>query len=219
MPQETHEWQRKRDKQTYLKMLEGKDGIEHDAADAYYDPKQFRGSREVKRGGRLSKTAVVFLVVGTLLLVGSADYALKGKVYHYITNLHNDKALTADPIKQKASAQATDDAKSEKSLKSQLGGCAVGEYANVQDVKIFRDYVDEFFKSVEEARPSFTSAALSKNEKISVYNKLVLQSKGAIGFYNERLVKCYSNVAMANEMQEKARRISESLKELNVLIK
>ena len=117
MPVDMHEWQRERDKRTYLKMLDGKDGIEHDAKDARYDPKQFRGSRKVNRNSQMSKTAIAFLVIGTLLLYATADYALKGKIYRHISGLQYDKVLTGNPIKEVMPSQPSDGMKADKSLK------------------------------------------------------------------------------------------------------
>lgn len=202
MSKETHEWQRERDRRTYLKMLEGGDGVEHDG----------------RRAVRFGVLGVVLLVIGALLLLGLANYALKGKAYDFINSAQHSKVLPRETTKQPPNAASSTSATTENLQKTQVGACATNDFANVQDVKIFREYSDDFAKNIASAREKISAQQMSKNDKIALYNALVLQSKGAIDFYNEKLVKCFTNIAMADEVQSRAKQMNASLRDFHALI-
>jgi hypothetical protein len=83
MSVESHEWQRDKDKKTYLKMLENNDD---DIKDAYYDPKQFRGSSKAKSRSKISVFVVLSFLFGLLLIGFTVDYFLEGKIKKSIEN-------------------------------------------------------------------------------------------------------------------------------------
>jgi hypothetical protein len=203
MPQETHEWQRERDKQRYTKWLESTE--------------RFEGVE--RREGRVSVlTVVVFLVIGALLLGTTANYILNGKAYEFINSTQQNYLLNRLPVKQDPVTANSSSQKTDESRKTQTGSCTTNDFANVGDVKIFQDLSDNFTTNIASARHKFYSEQMTKNEKISLYNTLALQSQGALTFYNEKLAKCYSNIAMANDMRSRAHEMKSSLREIQVLL-
>jgi hypothetical protein len=212
---ETHEWQREKDKKTYLKMLENNND---DIKDVYYDPKQFRGNNESKRQSKLSTSVILCFIFGILLIGFSADLVLDGKIKNLIRNQFQVNILSVDDLSQLPSASLNVEKKEDKVLNTQIGKCSSG-YASIQDVNIYHDYTGDLIKMLDAAKSSFELDKLSKNEKIAFYNKLVLHTTGAIDFHNKKLMKCFSNVAMVNDINKKAKTISDKLQELNSLLK
>jgi hypothetical protein len=145
------------------------------------------------------------LVQGTAVLVNG-------------TNQFQVNILSVDDLSQLPSASLNVEKKGDKVLNTQIGKCSSG-YASIQDVNIYHDYTGDLIKMLDAAKSSFELDKLSKNEKIASYNKLVLHTTGAIDFHNKKLIKCFSNVAMVNDINKKAKTISDKLQELNSLLK
>ena len=108
--------------------------------------------------------------------------------------------------------------KNDNLLSSQVGKCSSG-YADMQDVKIYTDYTDDLIKILDAGKVSLESNKLSKNEKIATYNKLIIYTLGAVNFHNNKLTKCFSNIAKANEIKNRSKIIDDKLKELSLLLK
>jgi hypothetical protein len=212
---EAHEWQREKDKKTYLKMLEYNN---EDIKDAYYDPKQFRGNNASKRQSRFSFSVILCFIFGILLISFSADLVMDGKIKIFIKNQFQDNILSIDDLTQSPSASLNENKKVDAVFNIKFSKCTSG-YASIQDVNIYDDYAGDLIKMLDAAKSSFELGKLSKNEKIASYNKLVIHATGAIDFHNKKLTRCFSNIAIANDITKKTKTISDKLQDLNSLLR
>lgn len=163
-----------------------------------YNPKEFRAIRN-HREEKFSILSLFLFVVGFFLIVAAADYFTKGELYSL---LNSDKKI----LIEKDFTNIKDD-----DIVKNINPCAKGEYVSIEDVSFFKKHADILLREISEVEVNFKSATLTKSQKIDEYNKVVLNSKGVISFYNEKLTKCYKNSALSKDVQIRAKEINKSL--------
>ena len=163
-----------------------------------YNPKEFRAIRN-RREEKFSKLSLFLFVVGFFLIIAAADYYTKGELYSL---LNSDKKILIEEDFSKIN---------DGEIVKSINPCAKGDYVSMEDVSFFKKHADILLREISDVEVNFKSVTLTKSQKIDEYNKVVLNSKGVISFYNEKLIKCYKNSALSNDVQIRAKEINKSL--------
>lgn len=180
-----------------------------------YDPKQFRGSKLLKKSQNSSWYLKLFLAfVGLSVFLLYLDSSHVRPHLFELLGLRDTRTEIRNESRVAASSEVVKNAIEEAKAISKPCTKANEPRADEGDIADYLKRSNVLLEKIADAEKKFETIK-SKSEKIMWYNNLVQDAGILSDFYNEKLVRCYANTQDVIRVSKRADTISKSLNGLN----